>query len=82
MNPRAIGAAQLIVCNRLIEPRRGWTQHPAVIEYKIGAIQKCHARLARFYTLKCSAHCGDYVLKSGKLLGRARNSEETLRDAA
>ena len=99
MNPSAIGRARLIVSTRLIEPLKESPQHAAVIERKIGALQKCHARSARFYALKHSyghlenirdeekmkssgANWHDYVLKSGKLLGRARNSEETLHDAA
>ena len=55
MNPSAIATAQLMVSNRLIEPLSKWLQHAAVIERKIGAIQKCHARSARFYPLKHSS---------------------------
>jgi len=55
MNPRAIGAAQLMVSNCLAETLSRWTRHAAVIEHKIGALQKCHARSARFYAFEQSA---------------------------
>gem|GEM_PF-3496343 len=41
--------------NRLVEPLSRWTQHAAVIEHKIRALQKCHARSARFYAFEQSA---------------------------
>jgi hypothetical protein len=47
MNSIAIGTAQFMVSNRLVEPRSGWTQHAAVMENKIGALQKRHDRTAR-----------------------------------
>jgi hypothetical protein len=54
MNPRAIGTAQFMVSNLLVEPLSRWTQHAAVIEHKFGVLQKCHARSARLHAFKHS----------------------------
>jgi hypothetical protein len=55
MNPRAIGTAQFMVSNLLVEPLSRWTQHAAVIEHKFGALQKCNASSARLHTFKHSS---------------------------
>jgi hypothetical protein len=55
MNPRAIGAAQLMVSSRLIEPLNNGPQHAAVMRCKIGTLEKRHARTARLYALKHSS---------------------------
>jgi len=55
MNPRAIGTAQFMVSNLLVEPLKELPQHAAVIENKIGFLQKCHARSARLHAFKHSS---------------------------
>jgi hypothetical protein len=55
MNPRALGTSPEHGFQRLIEPLSRWTQHTAVIENKIGFLQKCHARSARLHAFKHSS---------------------------
>jgi hypothetical protein len=44
-----------VVSNLLVEPLKELPQHAAVMENKIGSLQKCHARSARLHAFKHSS---------------------------